>query len=735
MQQTSSNSYVKVLENWVQGAAKYFYTPTDSPDIMCYGTGESHHWAIQTNMNAFATFAVLATSPDLDENAINMSRSELLDITLKMLRYSLRTHHRGESVCSNNRQWGHSWISVLALERMMHGFDAVEEFLAEADKLAMQRILESESNNILDGYEIVAGIETNNKPESNIWNGAMLLRTAAYYPDTPRKNEYLQKATAFFINGISTPSDKELTEIINGKMIKEWHIGPNFTKNFSLNHHDYMNVGYMVICLSNIAMLHFSFKERGIVPPDEVYFHAQELWHAIKQFTFSDGRLLRIGGDTRARYCYCQDYAIPMWLFVLDQYGDEDALQYESGWLRQVIKETAVNADGSFLSSRLKTIATESPYYYTRLEGDRAVTISYGAYWRRLFKSLSTQTSSKTKEPEVLWQDEFHGATILRDANRIASWVWVAGQRPTGLCVPANRSDMAEWQHNLSGELVTSGSPIPTIISNGHDIFDDGFINYGWLHWTESSPLGEGEAEDIFAQHGIVFAALPDNQTVLCLQYAETTRRIYLPYIKGLGLKMPNDLFNDFKRKYTSQEGTVKLASCQGTEEIIKLKSSWLNIDDCLGLLMIYGDEHLTIYRPAERQIIIKNKPTLTSLYADEICSVFRADKNIEPPNKVVIDTAFMLMPGTDVATTKKINEQQRWQTIAMGTGIRAVTVNDAHGQKYLLIANFTQAAKRVDLTPLSSTHQLINLTSPEKTIKENELPIEPFSARLLKII
>ncbi|MCF6176704.1 MAG: hypothetical protein L3J71_13160 [Victivallaceae bacterium] len=736
MQKLSSNSYVRVLENWVEGAAKYFYTPADSSEIMCYGTGESHHWAVQTNMNAFAAFAVLATSPDLDESAIDMSRSKLLDVSLKMLRYSLRTHHCGERFCSNNRQWGHSWISVLALERMMHGFDAVEEFLDEADKLAMRRILESESNNILDHYEIVAGIEYSiNKPESNIWNGAMLLRTTAYYPDTPRKDEYLQKATAFFINGISIPSDNATTKIINGKMIKEWHIGPNFTKNLSLNHHDYMNVGYMVICLSNIAMLHFSLKTRGIAPPDEVYFHAQELWEAIKQFIFSDGRLLRIGGDTRARYCYCQDYAVPMWLFVMDKYGDEDALQYEAGWLQQVTRETAVNADGSFLSTRLAAMAQVNPFYYTRLEGDRAVTMSYGAYWRRLYESLPQQISSNFKEAKVLWQDEFHGATLARDTNQIASWVWKAGQRPTGLCVPPNRSDMAEWQHNLSGELVTSNIAVPSIISDGHDIFAGGFVNYGCLHWTERSPLGEGETEDVFAQHGIVFAALPDNKTVICLQYAETSRRIYLPYIKGLGLKMPNDLFNNFKRKYVSAGGTVELAGCPDKEEIIKLKSSWLNIDDCLAVFTIYGDEQLTIYRPAERQINIKDKPTLTSLYADEICSVFKADKNIEPSNKIVIDTAVMLMTGIDAVASKKISEQQCWQIIAMGAEIRAVSGRDANGQEYLLIANFTQATKRVDLTLFSATHQLVSLTSPEKPIQDNELSIEPFTAHLLKIM
>lgn len=724
MQQISSNAYVKVLQNWTKAAAKYFYTPAGQADIMCYGTGESHHWAVQTNMNAFAAFAVLATSPDLNENIIDMSRKELLDITLKMLRYTLQTHHTGDTFCSNNKQWGHSWISVLALERMMHGFDAIQEFLSEKDKLAMRRILESESNNLLDHYEIVAGIETNNKPESNIWNGAMLLRTATYYPDTPRKEEYLRKATAFFINGISIPSDKDLTEIFNGKTVKEWHIGPNFTKNYSLNHHGYMNVGYMVICLSNIAMLHFSLKSRGITSPPEVYFHAQDLWNAIKQFIFADGRLLRIGGDTRARYCYCQDYSVPMWLFVLDKYGDEDALRHESGWLQQVIKEATVNADGGFLSTRLAGMAGKSPFYFTRLEGDRAASMSYGAYWRRLFETLPQQKSSAYAESDILWQDEFHGATMIRDSNRIASWVWAAGQKPNGLCVPSDRSDMAEWQHNLSGELSTTNIPVPTIVSNGHDVFEGGFVNYGCVDWTESTPLGEGEMEDVFARHGIVFAALPDNKTVVCLQHAETTRRIYLQSIKGLGLKIPNDLFNDFKRKYVSEEGNIKLSGCPEAEEIIKLKSPWLNIDDCLSVFTVYGDKHFTIYRPAERQIKNKYQQTLASLYADEICSTFSAGRNIEPPNKIVIDTGVVLMTGLDAAETKKLSRQQHWKKIDMGSGIRAVSVADINEQQYLLIANFTTAPKEVDLTAF-----------PTENIHENKLLIKPFTGCLLNLL
>ena len=726
----TSQNYVRVLEHWVQAATKYFYTPEDNPEIMCYGTGESHHWAVQTNMNAFAALAVLATSPDFDEKTVGMPQSELQNIAIKMLRYSLKTHHTGNLLCSNNKHWGHSWISVLALERMMHGFESVQDIISEDDKLAMRRILESESNMLLDEYKIVAGLyDTQNKPESNIWNGSMLLRTAMYYPDTPRRDEYLEKATRFFVNGISLPSDKDSEQMFNGKTVKEMYVGANFAESFSLNHHSYMNVGYMVICLSNIAMLHFSFKQRGIDLPDEVYFHAKELWDVIKTFTFSDGRLLRVGGDTRARYCYCQDYAVPMWLFAMDKYGDEDALKFETGWLEIVKEEVAANKDGAFLSTRLEEIELLSPYYYTRLEGDRAVTMSYGAYWRRLFDALPQQYSSTPSlKNKSSWEDEYHGATMVKDDNRTATWVWVAGQRPTGICVPSNKSDMAEWQYNLSGELITTGITIPNIISNSHEIFENGFVNSGSLEWTEFAPLGEGEVEDAFARHNVAFAALPDNATVICLQYAETTRRIYLRKIKSLGLKMPNDIFNDSKRKYYSTKGNIELKSCPESEELINLNSSWLNIDDCLSVFNLYGGNGLNIYRPAERQISLINKPKMSSLYADEICSEFNAENTLVPPRQAVIDTGAVLMVGINAAETKKMSSQQHFKLITSIPGIRAVNVIGTDNKEYLFIANFSQEDKVVNLKDFQ-IGEYADLNSA-KAIKE--LALKPSAAKLL---
>ena len=89
--------------------------------------------------------------------------------------------------------------------------------------------------------------------------------------------------------------------------------------------------------------------------------------------------LIRIGGDSRARYCYCQDYALPMWMFVSDAFG-EDCSGLMRGWMEILHKEIKCNGDGSFLSERAGYLEEHSLIYYTRLERDRAVVLSMLQY-------------------------------------------------------------------------------------------------------------------------------------------------------------------------------------------------------------------------------------------------------------------------------------------------------------------------------------------------------------------
>lgn len=288
MPKITSSRYIEVMTPWLDKLPEYLRQCEFDPSLSCYGTGESAHWPTQSNCNVFAALAVLSEAPELPEK----QRLELRGTALSLLRYAMATHVTGRIPATDGKSWGHHWISVLGLERMSHGVNAIREHLTEGDCTALRNLMISESDWLLDEYPVEADMLGNsgrNKPESNIWNGGILLRTALDYPDAPRAAEYREKATKFLLNGLSHPLDAADETRYNGRPAREYHVGFNFTPNWSLDHHWYLNVGYMVICLSNLAMLHFYCRERGFEPPPELYRHADDLWRLVKACTFRDG--------------------------------------------------------------------------------------------------------------------------------------------------------------------------------------------------------------------------------------------------------------------------------------------------------------------------------------------------------------------------------------------------------------------------------------------------------------
>ncbi|MNI22945.1 hypothetical protein D3C73_765100 [compost metagenome] len=598
--------------------------------------------------------------------------------------------------------------------------------LTEADRNLLRKVLTSECDWLLDHYDVVGGLYTkdaNNRPESNLWNGALLHRTASLYPDCSRAEQYREKGLTFLINSVSIPSDEWNEMVKDGKRVAERFVGANFFESMALNHHDYLNVGYMVICLSNMAMLHFAYKQRDEKAPEALYHHMRDLWEVVKLCTFDDGRLLRIGGDTRVRYTYCQDYVIPVWHMVKDLLDDPDCDHFEAGWLRQIRMEMERNGDDSFLSERCGALSRRSPLYYTRLESDRAAALSMGLAWRPLIgcPERSPQQSEARPQSEatvprasaiisekngVSWQDEYHGAYLHRSDQRIASWVWEAAEKPQGLCLPGQGSDMAEWRENLSVSLKGLGRITDQRLER-HDgqRFPGGFVTWGSMRIHTRGLLAEGQPDHDFARSQLVCAALPDNKHIIVLQYAAALeKRTYLHEVKGLHLLISNDVFNGNVRTYYDSNGKKSLQGARSGEEIVHTGSAWLNVDDQLGIIAAYGTDRLFINRPGYRQIGLKqelaNAGTEGMHYADEICGPCEVRLQSIDAHQVIVDAGFVL----------QASERHQGTAAYAGSGelissihheaaaVRGVQVRGADGDNYVLAANFGEIAEVVSL-------------------------------------
>ena len=154
-------------------------------------------------MNVCAALAVMAADPDFEKFSPVLSREEVREYALALFRYAMKTHRTGCIPATDGKSWGHHWISVLGAERMTHGVNALQPCLTDEDRERYRNFRISESDWLLKEYPVVASMVAGtgqNKPESNIWNGGFLLRTAMDYPDLPRREEYLEKAASFLLN-------------------------------------------------------------------------------------------------------------------------------------------------------------------------------------------------------------------------------------------------------------------------------------------------------------------------------------------------------------------------------------------------------------------------------------------------------------------------------------------------------------------------------------------------------
>jgi hypothetical protein len=706
LNQGDRESYAALLANWIKYSQDTVYPVAGDNELCHYGPGGHTHWGVQTNIKAFSSFAVAAADPSVSWEKYGLTRDLVLSQALGMLRYSLNTHLSGKKFCVDGHQWGYSWIYILGIDRMMHAVEAIEAELTADDKEAMRRVFVSEADWLLTEYPVEAGLTEHNKPESNIWNGSILIRTAMLYPDTQNASKYMEKGCKFFANGISIPSDETAADT------RDIFVGPNFTEKYGLNHHHYLNVGYMVICLSNLAMLHFSARHHGYKLPAMVYHHAEELWRLVRTFTWDDGRLLRVGGDTRARYCYCQDYALPVWAMAEDLWG-EDCTSLETGWLNILEKEAAANGDGSFLSERLSFLEVQSPLYYTRLESDRSNAVSMLVHWYRRFKFNALKKSPVYSQ----WDDDFHGAAFCAGPDRYASFVWNAAEKPQGLCLPPDDSSFGEWRRNLAGVIKGSGSTNeeePVFHREG--FFQGGFLTSGYSLCYSDGFVAEGQTREDVARKVIAFAALPDGKTVLSIQYAVALNRIYGSMIKGIYWHIPNDIYNNNRRflKCDGYDYTLRGGHWATKQEILPA-GKWINADEKLGLA---ASLPLTIVRNGKRQIGLKSQPDINgSIYTEEICAPYEQRNRWYEIGECLIDAAFAVQTGK-AAETETLAASLKAES---PDKLRKVCVKGADGRNYVLILNISGTP-----VPLEGGEKLTLLSSMEEG---KVLP--PFSAAL----
>ena len=623
-----------------------------------YGTGESGHWAVQSSQQVAAGLAILSTLPDADLAAAGSpwKAAELRDLSLALFRYSFRTHVTGDLTCTDGQRWGRTWISVLGLERSCEALDALEPVLTADDRRRIRKILTFESDYRLKEYPIRAAIRgEGNVPESNIWNAGTLFRTAFNYPDLPQRDAYIAKARKMMLNGLTHPGDSG----------EPWFVGPNFTENWSLDHHGYMNVGYSYESFSNLAFLYFNFLNRRQEVPPELFSHARDLWAVCKGFTFPDGRLNRIGGDSRVRYAYCQLFAFQSWAFCAHALGDADAERFSREYLKTVVREQALNSDGSFFGRRFKAIRDASWYYYCRLEADAFLAMSYQLKWHR-DHTFPAADGPVTMPETYTWKDGLHGAAYIKTPRSVRSVVTRAksglnwrSHKPTIVVAPTDASDLAEWQSNLVGWIGCQEEANELLVNTpkravkslqtrfGKDAGGDTFERTMLLAISESRPWGEGQKVRGFGRRALKVVAIGDGATLVVRDRVRADRSESLEFgFRSLHWLVPNDFANGFRRTFAGRSFRRVFGDAPAHDEYIATGERRLTVDGKMSVLAVRGAD-LTIRRTAAPEVVFRpfgnGSHFLPMLRAEEVVMDYRTESMRPKPGETLYDVIYIV--------------------------------------------------------------------------------------------
>ncbi|HCD35368.1 MAG TPA: hypothetical protein DER01_23400 [Phycisphaerales bacterium] len=706
---------LKSLSRWLKAAQTNWVDLPDHPGLGFYGTGYNT-WAVQTNQKFIAAAATMAVMDDRDTER-NLKQA------LSALRYCLATHKTGPMPLTDGSRWGHTWISVLGLERMMYVFKLLEDYLSEEDQADAKRVLTSEADWIT--YHLERGSakgvhaskwnkDGNNDPESHMWNGSFLWRIAQMYPEHENKADWIKQSNLLLFNAITTEADAD----------HELYVGPQFFENYALDHHGYMNVGYMVITLSNAAMLYFDLKHNDWPMPEHLKHNLENLWRVTKKMIFADGRLARIGGDSRVRYAYCQEYLLHSMMMAADLFGDTHATYLCASQLQTLAKEQNTNTDGSYYGLRLDSLKKSSPYYYTRIESDRACAVAAAMHYNSLVKWPSSGTLDFESDVAGLWIEKEHGDVLHRSPTRFASVSWHASGLGQAMCQPPDDGNIAEWSSNLCSVVKFMGDK--TDIQELHpphrdlehfqiDGFEGGFATLGRIREGVNIEVKEGWRSTQLATLQQAFIALPDGQTLIGMHHCRTGEsRSYPTLIQGMHLNLPNDLYNGYQRTLSTPEDQLTLATETRHDHVVDLNCTWVNIDHRIGVVGVYGANQLCIDRTIKR----RGGP-YQSLHVDELCYGYQngADNGVSPYS-MILDIGFVIGSNINTQDTQELAKKTTHKTDG---DLRTMQVLGADGRMYVACANFGVGTRTVPTGPFwPSTIDAINLVTGEKVTPDD---------------
>jgi len=324
------------------------------------------------------------------------------------------------------------------------------------------------------------------------------------------------------------------------------------------------------------------------------------------------------------------------------------------------------------------------------------------------------------------WTEDFCGSYVVRGENRVASWTLRGSTSPVVMCLPKNRSDLAEWEYNLFGEVKgASCFTKPKNLRKKLYGFEGGFAAIGTIAIESDHFMAEQQKKEVTANLTAVGVALPDDATMVVMQQAVSPQRIYAFESKGLKLNVPNDVFNNKERRYYFDGVYHTMQAMTGTDTYHEIRDGYINVDDVMGVYGGYGADY-TLYRPGCRNVGIKvqgsqdklHEEYAHSFHCDEILKNVKKEPQWYSKGDIIFDVGAVVRVGVNGQETEAAAGQQAEVSgriaVSGSDMVRSIATVGADGRIYVVVVNFGNEDAKIRISGGNFVSVTDNNSCPE---------------------
>lgn len=643
-----------------------------------FGNGQSVEHGARTNADYAFVYAFLYKKCQDQTLPNGMSFETVKQRALAALRYSYNTHKTGTVNCTDGKKWGLVWESSMWATSTAYAAWLMDEELTAADKAAIKAMVIAEANYNLS-RTIPTAINKDTKAEENGWDTNIMAMAAAMYPEEKNAEAWDYRCKQFAMNTYSVASDlfknDPVADVVDGKTVADWHIGPNLHPDYALENHDFFHTSYLNIPIQEMSesLLAYKAVQNQASPrfalPDALKHNVSNVWNTLlKDLIMADGMEAMPNGNDWSMYIYDE---LSTYSAMACIYRDADALMLESMILQYAKMRQSTTSDGSFLLN---------PDVGERRMGVTARRLVFAHLYHDFYPTngmVATKWADFSKKRETTKLLPYSGIVRSNNDDRFVTFSWFqsvdASYKSYMGMVSPNLMDNSNIVFpfktanggNFTGYVdVTGYTRNATLQANTFALYPKSFSTTGRISVTGGSMLKY-----------LTFYSTPGNAVIY---HEDMVGAVSGSVSKdgGMMIGITTDIMTRLSRTLYSQAGSI---SSNGNT-VSAIAGNWVNLDNVFGMVVNGGNG-----------IAFGEKELSTSVYVSKLYGSYSTTPKSFTSGELVYSRSAIVYPKVNAATTQALATKAKYPAVA--TGWKATAAEDPDGRRHLLMSNFRSNA------------------------------------------